>query len=179
MKAALSLLALSLTLAACVPATRAPAPTTMPPPPTVARPAPATPPPVVQAIPSDNWMDTPATPGDWRYARQDGSSVAEFLSPGNERLAAIYCGSDRQVTIAVYGAGSGPMTIRTETATRTQAATASGMFTRTQLSARDPLLDAMALSKGRFAVEVDGSVPLYLPSWAEVSRVIEDCREGA
>jgi hypothetical protein len=34
----------------------------------------------------------------------------------------------------------------------------------------------MALSKGRFAVEVDGEAPLYLPSYAEVSRVIEDCR---
>ncbi len=44
------------------------------------------------------------------------------------------------------------------------------------LDPRDPLLDAMALSKGRFAVEVEGEAPLYLPSYAEVSRVIEDCR---
>jgi len=38
------------------------------------------------------------------------------------------------------------------------------------------LLDAMALSKGRFAVELEGEAALYLPAWAEVSRVIEDCR---
>ena len=44
------------------------------------------------------------------------------------------------------------------------------------LPARDPLLDAMAFSKGRFAVEVAGLPTLYLPSWIEVSRVIEDCR---
>jgi len=38
------------------------------------------------------------------------------------------------------------------------------------------LLDAMALSKGKFAIGAEGMAPLTLPSWAEVSRVIEDCR---
>jgi hypothetical protein len=40
----------------------------------------------------------------------------------------------------------------------------------------DPLLDAMAFSRGRFAVETAGKPTLYVPSWPEVSRVIEDCR---
>jgi len=44
------------------------------------------------------------------------------------------------------------------------------------LAARDPLLDAMAFSRGRFAVETAGLPTLYVPSWTEVSRVIEDCR---
>ncbi len=44
------------------------------------------------------------------------------------------------------------------------------------LNPRDPLLDAMAITRGRFAVEVEGETPLYLPAWAEVTRVIEDCR---
>jgi hypothetical protein len=44
------------------------------------------------------------------------------------------------------------------------------------VSAYDPLLDAIALSKGRFAVEVEGETTLYLPTWAEVSRLVEDCR---
>ena len=38
------------------------------------------------------------------------------------------------------------------------------------------LLDAMAFSSGRFAVDLPGRSVLYLPSWPEVSRVIEDCR---
>jgi len=38
------------------------------------------------------------------------------------------------------------------------------------------LLDAMALARGRFAVEVAGYPALYLPNWAEVARVVEDCR---
>ena len=44
------------------------------------------------------------------------------------------------------------------------------------LDANAPLLDAMAITKGRFAVEVEGEETLYLPAWVEVSRVIEDCR---
>lgn len=44
------------------------------------------------------------------------------------------------------------------------------------LPANDPILDAMAFSKGRFAIETAGQQTLYLPSWPEVTRVIEDCR---
>lgn len=45
------------------------------------------------------------------------------------------------------------------------------------LAANDALLDSMAFSRGRFAVEVNGLPTLYLPAWAEVGRVIEDCRK--
>ncbi len=45
-----------------------------------------------------------------------------------------------------------------------------------RLAPNDALLDAMAFSRGCFMVEAPGTAPLYLPSWAEVSRVIEDCR---
>ena len=44
------------------------------------------------------------------------------------------------------------------------------------LDARDPLLDAMAITRGRFALESEGEPGLYVPAWAEVTRVIEDCR---
>ena len=44
------------------------------------------------------------------------------------------------------------------------------------LEPSDTLLDAMAITKGRFSVEVEGTDTLYLPAWVEVSRVIEDCR---
>ena len=40
----------------------------------------------------------------------------------------------------------------------------------------DPLLDAMAVTRGRFAVETTGLSTLYLPPWAEVTRAIESCR---
>ena len=44
------------------------------------------------------------------------------------------------------------------------------------LSAWDPLLDAIAFSRGRVGIGVSGQPALVLPSWAEVARVIEDCR---
>jgi hypothetical protein len=43
-------------------------------------------------------------------------------------------------------------------------------------AAGDPILDAMAYSRGRFALETAALPTLYLPSWPEVSRVIEACR---
>jgi len=68
------------------------------------------------------------------------------------------------------------MRVLTETTSRVLDAAPDGGSVAAVLPARDPLLDAMAFSKGRFAVEVAGLPTLYLPSWIEVSRVIEDCR---
>jgi hypothetical protein len=45
-----------------------------------------------------------------------------------------------------------------------------------RLAAGDRLLDAMAYTKGRFAVEAGGMEALYVPAWPEVVRVIDDCR---
>jgi hypothetical protein len=68
------------------------------------------------------------------------------------------------------------MRILTETTERTLSVAPREGASAAQLGARDPLLDAMAFSKGRFAVEVTGLPMLYLPAWPEVTRVIEDCR---
>jgi hypothetical protein len=75
--------------------------------------------------------------------------------------------------------GTVPVTITTATLNRTLTATAEAgppPVIALTLPARDGLLDAMAFSRGRFAVEVAGLPTLYVPSWTEVSRVIEDCR---
>jgi len=180
MKAAPRLLAplvlAALALAACVPSSDAPA--SVPPPPTV-RPAPAPPPPPPQAPVSDNWMDNPATPGDWRYAAQGTRSEASFWSAAGAPLARLRCLADsRSIVLSLpeSGAPRPLVTIRTETATRTIAAQPGGRETLVPLAPGDPLLDAMALSKGRFAIEAEGLPTLLLPSWAEVTRVIEDCR---
>ena len=91
------------------------------------------------------------------------------------------CNPDRTITLSRAGRVNGmvPMRILTETATRILTAQNTGgqlPMVATTLNANDRLLDAMALSKGRFAVEVPGLPTLYIPSWAEVTRVIEDCR---
>jgi hypothetical protein len=80
------------------------------------------------------------------------------------------------------GSGNGldvPMTITTTSTSRpvmAKARPANPPAVIAVLGARDPLLDAMAYSRGRFAVYATGLAPLYVPSWPEVSRVIEDCR---
>ena len=38
------------------------------------------------------------------------------------------------------------------------------------------MLDAMVFSRGRFVVERTGAAPLVVPPYAEIGRVVEDCR---
>jgi hypothetical protein len=161
-----------LALAACVPP---PKPTPAPTPAPAPAPAPA-PPPVVEAPtpPVANWMDAPATPGDWTYA----ASIASFGDPGVQPRLTLACRRDIGVIeITRAGAGAVPqLNILTEFQQRALAGAQGTTGIAAQISATDPLLDAMAFSKGRFAVEVGGLPTLYIPSWSEVTRVIEDCR---
>jgi hypothetical protein len=124
-------------------------------------------------------MDAPATPGDWRYGAQGNATEASFWSPAGAPMARLRCMADpRMVVLSLpeSGARRPLVTIRAETAARTFEAMLADREMTVALTPGDPLLDAMALSKGRFAVETEGLPPLHLPSWAEVSRVIEDCR---
>ncbi len=43
-------------------------------------------------------------------------------------------------------------------------------------AAVDGGFDRMIFSRGRFAVESLGAAPIAVPAWAEVARVVEDCR---
>lgn len=145
--------------------------------------APAPVPPRVIISPvTDHWIDAPLTPGTWDYEDRGNLTLAAFTSPVSGMAFAFQCWRPSQAISLIMAGQSAPnpaMTIRTETAARAVAAQLTiGEFANVIASLRgdDPLLDAMALSKGRFAVAVDGLTPLYLPSYAEVSRVIEDCR---
>jgi hypothetical protein len=149
-------------LAAC--GTRVVPPSAPPPAPA---PAPSpTPAPTPTPVPSfSSWMDAPATPGDWSYA----NGVATFGQAGVARLT-LSC-ANGAVRIAYQGSSAERLTFRTETISRAVAASAGVA----SLAARDPLLDAIAFSKGRFALEA-GNETLYVPAYPEISRVIEDCR---
>lgn len=172
--------ALACLAAACCTA-RTPQPSPTPP---VARPTPSpTPAPTPIATPtSTSWMDAPATPGDWHYRSGGGTTRALFGDPGADARFAITCDpAQRSITLARAGSAPAPapMRIPTEHGDRTLAAAPSTNAIPSldaRLGTNDPILDAMAFSKGRFAVLVAGLDPLYLPSWPEVTRVIEDCR---
>lgn len=49
-------------------------------------------------------------------------------------------------------------------------------YIATEIATSDPILDAIALSRGRIAINVAGQQPLAIPSWAEITRIVEDCR---
>jgi hypothetical protein len=167
-----ALLALCAGLAACsqpreTPVPRPPVPTATP------RPLPPPAPPR-----TSDWRDAPITPGTWRWRMEGGRSVARFA----QDALVLSCNREAGlITVIRPGAGAGevPVTIQTATLSRTLSGSAQPGPPRVialTLAARDGLLDAMAFSRGRFAVETAGLPTLYVPSWAEVSRVVEDCR---
>lgn len=123
--------------------------------------------------PAIDWEHAPATPGDWQWSNAGGLSVATFA----QGLLQLRC-QGGSVVLSRRGSANGavPMTISTSAMTRTVDAQASTAGIQVAFAARDPLLDAMAFSRGHFAVEVPGVAAVYAPSWPEVSRVIEDCR---
>ena len=138
-------------------------------------------PPAPGKIPAFNWRDAPITPGIWRWSGDGGNSVARFGSdPAMPQLALRCVRATRAITIERSGvaSGTGPvnMTISTSTMTRPMVAEPGAASLVAALVARDSLLDAIAFSRGRFAIEAEGLDPLYVPSWPEMSRVIEDCR---
>jgi len=157
---------LPLALAGCVAPRRAPPVVSAAPP--VAKLAPAAP------VEEAEWQDVPLTPGTWVYAATAGSSTASYGRPDRTVLT-IRCDRPRgQVVIAQLNAPAAALTIRTSYGVRTLPPAADGTASAS-LAARDPLLDQIAFSRGRFSVTGSGPT-LYLPAWAEPARVIEDCR---
>ncbi len=164
----------------------APAPPPLPP---VAKPAPKqvpnpTPEPVtLDPAPSfTNWMDAPVTPGDWSYTAEARGGLAQFGVAGAAPLLWMRCDRARG-TVTLSRAGTAPAAVPVRIITETETRLLNGLPQRdgtaaltVTLPAASSFLDAIAFSKGRFAFETPGLPTLYVPSWPEVTRVIEDCR---
>lgn len=163
--------ALSALLGACVGPVQAPAP---------AAPLPRVLLPVPRASAAIDWHDMSATPGVWQWRREGGTSIARFRDASAPALFSMACNpiaGTISLTRNAMSGGATTMSINTTSQSRLLPAAPGGDGAVTAaLPERDPLLDAMAYSRGRFAVAVPGLAPIYLPSWPEVSRVIEDCR---
>lgn len=150
----------------------------IPPPSPAPRPSvrPVPPPPQRQVL---DWRDAPITPGDWTWADESGQSVARFAGGALELRCSRAAGTiTLRRTGAVAGANT-PITIATSSVTRTIDGTVeagSPAAVSASIAGRDRLLDSMAFSRGRFAIDVAGTPTLYVPSWPEVSRLVEDCR---
>ncbi|HEU4967931.1 MAG TPA: hypothetical protein VFT73_03190 [Sphingomonas sp.] len=158
-----------LMLSACVaPSRPVPKPVPVPTPTPTPTPAPS---PVPQG---DEWRDWPLTPGDWSY--RPSTREAVYGQAGTAPLLVLRCDRAAQRVRLIWATtAAGPLTIRTTDGATPRAAGRGAAGLEVDFAARDPLLDEMAFSRGRFMLLAGGQA-LIVPAWPEVSRVVEDCR---
>jgi len=143
-------------------------------------------PPAPPPAPAD-WRDRPYAAGDWHHVADATRPAAQYRGTDGAMLFALNCDRPtRTISLALPGptaATAAALTIRTTSTTRAlpiralaPADATTPPTTVATLAATDPLLDAMAFSRGRFVVERPSQPPLVLPAWAEVGRLIDDCR---
>ena len=174
------LLASLIVLASC---SSRPEPKAVPPsaPPPAPKSAPA--PPAAKPV-SSNWEDWPATSGDWVYRQDKRGSIALFGPMNGDALFAVRCDRERR-RIYLTRAGqfpegeTGRMTLRATSGLQSYTVSNTGgtpLLIGSELAVSDPHLDAMAFSRGKFLVTIKGADDLVIPSWPELTRVVEDCR---
>jgi hypothetical protein len=147
-----------------------------PAPPPVARPVPTPPP----AAPVANWSDRAPAAGVWTYTRDSRGSIARFGQAGSDAQFTIRCdASGARIFVSRPGSVPAKMTLRSTNGAKAYDALPTGgqpPYVAAQLAARDAQLDAMAFSRGRILIGLDGAPDLILPIWPEFTRVVEDCR---
>ena len=107
----------------------------------------------------------PLAAGQWSYVETATGGEARYgshLSLQCDKLT-------RTMTISRPGMPVAALTVVTDLQTRT-------LPPNGRLSAYDPLLDAMAFSRGRFLVTGGSAAVAAVPSWPEAARAIENCR---
>lgn len=171
----LALLGVAAAVTACVPQQAPPPPQ---PKPRQLPPRPLLPPPPPAAR---DWRDMPLTPGNWYYRNEPTVSQALFGPANSEANFIVRCEkARRQVTLWREGLTSGnTMTVRTSFTARNVPATVQREplpYVIATVAARDPALDSMVFSRGRFTIEAPGLPMLVIPAWPEPARVVEDCR---
>ena len=123
-----------------------------------------------------------ATPivGNWSYAAVAGGSDATYAdASGNAQLWLHCTRSTRRVSIDRPATAAAPiMNVWTSSLTRSVPASFNPATMRLtiELAAFDPLLDAIASSRGRVGFSVGAQPALVVPPWAEAARLFEDCR---
>lgn len=119
----------------------------------------------VAPVTFDSGKSLPLADGQWSYQATATGSQARF---GGQLL--LTCDKrTRTVAISRPGMPVAALTIVTDMQTRTLPPNGA-------VPAHDPLLDAMAFSRGRILVAGGSAAVLAVPSWPEAARAIEDCR---
>ncbi|WP_417621103.1 hypothetical protein [Parasphingorhabdus sp.] len=165
----------TLALAACSTAQPEPAPAPQPAQP-IASPSPA------PVQPEGDWVDWPITPGEWVYRKDERGSLALFGKPDRAAIFIIRCDQSRR-QLFLSRAGSvdhgANMILRASAGLQSYPASDSGgtpHYAAISVSANDIMMDRIAYSRGRFAVETSGLESIAIPAWPEFNRVVEDCR---
>jgi hypothetical protein len=125
--------------------------------------------PVAPQAPAD-WRSRPLTAGSWTWRSTPEASEALFSDSRGVQLVIRCTRATRRVSFSRTGASlAQPIRIATTSSERL-------LPPGNMVLAGDPLLDAIAFTRGRMWVEAAGTMPLVLASAAEPARSIEDCR---
>jgi hypothetical protein len=131
-----------------------------------------------QALPA--WRTAPLTAGSWAYRETATGSEAVFTDARVTRRLVVKCSrTTRRVTLSVASPiPAAAMAVATTEAERSLPSVfdAQGFQIVAEVGAQDPVLDAIAFSRGRFAITVAGGAALVVSAWPEITRSIEDCR---
>jgi hypothetical protein len=118
--------------------------------------------------------------GNWTYAATPEGSDATFANASGSPQLFVHCTkATRRVSISKPASSAAPtISIWTSSLTRSVPSSFNPAAARltVDLSNYDPLLDAIATSRGRIGFSVGNDSALVLPAWAEAAHVIEDCR---
>ncbi|WP_205481591.1 hypothetical protein [Sphingomonas arenae] len=134
----------------------------------LAQPVPARPVPLQAPI---NWRSAPLNGGIWLYRAIPGGSEAVFQTNLGPQFTIRCTLNVRRISFMRAGAAPGMLLrIMTTSSERT-------LPVGNTVASFDPVLDAIAFSRGRVAVLGAPAPILIMPSWAEPARAIEDCRK--
>ncbi|WP_300974851.1 hypothetical protein [Sphingomonas sp. LHG3406-1] len=118
-----------------------------------------------------DWRARPTNAGTWTWRNAPDASEAIFSDSRGPQLVIRCTRATRRVSFSRTGGGpAAPIRIATTSSER-------ALPPGNMLLASDPLLDAIAFTRGRLWVDVQGTLPLILRSAAEPARAIEDCRQ--
>ena len=127
-----------------------------------------------------NWRTAALTAGSWAYRETTTGSEAVFTDARVIRRLVVKCSrATRRVSLSVASpTPASALAVSTTETERSLPATfdAQGFQITAEVGAQDPVLDAIAFSRGRFAITVAGGSALVIPAWPEIARSIEDCR---
>lgn len=119
--------------------------------------------------------------GRWSFRTFPGGSEAAFSDASGAQRLIVRCNRSARVVSVVrtaVPAAAPVLAIWTSTTSR-GVPSRFDLPSRTlsaDIAATDPLLDAVALSRGRFATSAVGAPLVALPAWPEPARVVEECR---